>query len=282
MAFQIQQSPGSEEQSQREPGATEAPADGSFRVSTDPVVENGHTEAGAAAGDTAELPASYGSQTLYLMARAPHSLFAYWDIDWSTAFGSAALRERKVHLRVTNAEGGEESALEVEPMAGSCYIDVTAADASYMADIGYYEPAQVWNSVAVSVPVTTPPDSVVENTEADFATVPFHLSFQRIIDVLGLAKHDNESLTDMLGRIREGANSTEEAGTFTAEQQEVVRAIDEALAASPPPARRESRVADAGVQQHLERILGVGNPGATSPAGGFGGSSHRGECDWLK
>jgi hypothetical protein len=205
------------------------------------------------------------------MPRDPHSLFAYWEIDWVTAFGDEPPRDRKVHLRITTAEGAEETSLTVEPMAGSCYVDVAAGGVTYVGEIGYHEPAGEWRSIATSPPVTMPSDSLAADAEVDFATVPFHLSFQRVIDLFGAAKHDSESLTQMLTRVRESVASPEESREFTSAQQEVVRAIDEALATAPVPSPAPAAIVDRHAQQHLASILRVGHPG-TSPARPFGGS----------
>jgi hypothetical protein len=267
MAYKLEPQPGD----RRAGDASAAEAETTFRISTEPVVENGHGEGAATAGaesDNAVLPTSYGTQALYLMARDPHSLFAYWDVDWREAFRDRMPRDRKVHLRVMRSDGAEETSLEVEPMAGSCYIDVSAGDESYTADLGYYEPAGVWNSVAVSMPVATPPDSIEGAEAPDFATVPFHISFQRMIDMFRVSKHENESLTAMLAGLRERAASEETSSTMTEEEREIVRAIDDAVAESgsaPTAAERP----DLWVHQNLERILGFGAR-TTSPEGGFG------------
>jgi hypothetical protein len=245
---------------------------GFFSLSAEPVVANAAGETISPEAAAAGLPSTYGSQALYLMPRDPHSLFAYWDIDWAAAFGDEPPRDRKVHLRVATAGGVEETSLEVEPMAGSCYVDVAAGGVTYVGEIGYHEPAGVWHAVAASLPVTTPPDSVAADAEVDFATVPFHLRFQRVIDLFGVAKHDHESLTQMLNRVRDSVVAPARSSEFTFEQQEVVRALDQALATSPPPSAAPAGINDKHAQQHLESILGMGNPG-TSPARPFGGSS---------
>ena len=278
MPYSLEPQPGdpSAETAPRVPAAADAEPkdDATFRVSANPVVENGNSDAAAhipAAAD-AGLPATYGSHTLYLMARDPHSLFAYWAIDWTEAFRAQKPRDRKVHLRVSRTDGEEETALEVEPMAGSCYVDVTAGDAEYTADIGYYEPAGVWNSVAVSMPVATPPDSIEKAEAPDFATVPFHISFQRMIDLFRVSKHENASLTSMLADLRERASAPPASAAITEEEREIVRAIDDAVASAGLPAQSEqTERPDLWVQQGLERILGFGRSG-TSPQGGFAGS----------
>src|SRR4051812_832925 len=47
-----------------------------------------------------ELPRSYGGSFLFAIARDPHTLFVYWDIDWATVFGENPPPDRKAHLRV--------------------------------------------------------------------------------------------------------------------------------------------------------------------------------------
>ena len=266
MAYKLEPQPGDR-------GSADAPAarDDSFQISAKPIIENGTGAAGGTETEPETLTQSAGSPALYLLARDPHSLFAYWDVDWTDAFREQTPRDRKVHLRVSRSDGAEETSIAVEPLAGSCYIDVTSGDESYTAEIGYYEPAGVWNSVATSVAVATPPDSVEQAQAPDFATVPFHLSFQRMIDLFRISKHENASLTAMLSDLRERAASESGSSAMTEEEREIVRAIDDAAAES-RDARGQTGAPDLWVQQNLERILGFGRSG-TSPHGGFGGGS---------
>jgi hypothetical protein len=237
------------------------PESGTYRVSVRPVISYGRTQQG---GGMLDLPRSYGTQSLTLMARDPHSIFAYWDIDWAAAFHQAEPQDRKVHLRLLNADGSEETTVEVEPMAGSCYITVPDANATYAGEIGYFQPAEVWNSLATSELITTPPDAVTSEGEVDFATVPFHLTFQHMIDLLRISKQENESLTAMLADLRQRAAAPEGNATLSNEERDLARILK---AAESTPRSAQS---NAWSQQRLERILGFGN---SSPAGGFGGSS---------
>ena len=275
MAYKLEPQPGDRRPAGDPADAADVgDAETSFRVSSQPVVENGKAAsddaATAEAGDV--LPSSYGTQTLYLMARDPHSLFAYWDVDWTEAFREQMPRDRKVHLRVSRSDGTEETSLEVEPMAGSCYIDVTDGDESYTADLGYYQPPGTWNSVAISMPVATPPDTTEQAEAPDFATVPFHISFQRMIDMFRVSKHENESLTAMLSDLRARAASDVGSAAMTDEEREIVQAIDDAVAQSSSAATSAGETPDLWVQQNLQRILGFGAR-TTSPEGGFGGGS---------
>lgn len=251
-----------------EPTDDGAPGDGSsYRISSRPLIHNG---AGRGAALAADLPRSYGIQTLCLMARDPHSLFAYWDIDWSAAFHENPPLARKVHLRIRDESGAEQTSVEVEPMAGACYVTVSDSDRVYSGEIGYFNPSNVWNCLATSEVVTTPPDSLVESDEIDFVTVPFHLSFQHMIDALRISKQENESLTAMLRDLRERAAAADTNGTLTAEQRELARVLESAHSAAPKADSRSSDPASVWTQRRLERTPAFG---PSSPEGGFGGSS---------
>ena len=218
--------------------------------------------------EVSHLPRSYGSETLTLLARDPHTVFAFWDIDWSAAFRDLRTKEHKVHLRLSDSKGREQASMEVEPMAGSCYVTVTDADAGYSGEIGDQHPATGWRCLASSGLVTTPPDAYATDEDVDFVTVPFHLSFQRIVDLLEVTQQENATLTAMLANLSERVNAAVEQAELTAEQRELARALE--AARSGAEASAAARRSSPRVQRKLERILGFGG---TSPSSGFGGSS---------
>ena len=209
-----------------------------------------------------ELPRSYGGSFLFAIARDPHTLFVYWDIDWPAVFGDHPPSDRKVHLRVLWHEGIEETTVPVEPLAGSHLISVAHARSSYRIELGYNEPADVWNSVATSDAVITPPEDVGETGPIDVATVPFHLSFQRIVDAFRGSKYDGDAIVEILAEMQEHADKP---GSNLAEaDREILRAID--LSFSEAEALHRSRLRESedafATRQRIESILGFG---ATSP-----------------
>jgi hypothetical protein len=218
-----------------------------------------------------ELPRSYGRPVLFGIARDPHTLFAYWEIDWPEVFGNNPPVDRKVHLLVFSEDGSEETRVIVEPLAGSHCVAVTQARSSYRIELGYHEPAGVWNSVASSDAIQTPPDEVSESVSIDVATVPFHLSFQRMVDSFRASKYDGDALVEIVGRLQERADDPSDA-VLTDTDRELLRAIDWSLSETHAVQRsrlRKSQDAFA-TRQRIESILGFG---ASSPGNGFGGSS---------
>lgn len=244
-----------------------------FRVSSKPVIPDEGQKTAPARAALPELPAFYGTQTLTLMARDPRTLFAYWDVDWQKAFAEEQPRERKVHLRVRRADGAAETTIQIEPMAGGCYVSVGDGDAAYVGEIGYFQPAGVWNLVASSEKITTPVAAAMEE-ESEFVTVPFHLSFQRMLDVFRASKYENESLTEMLQDLRGRATTGPTHENLTRQEAKIARAVDQAIEAQP---KREPFAAkgmpDLWRKQGFLQTPRLGGSSLGAGFGGAGGSS---------
>src|SRR5437870_5978650 len=121
-----------------------------YRISNGPVVRLAKSDSKLPADlpDAIELPRVYGEPLLFAIARDPRTLFVYWNVDWSAIFENSAPVDRQVHVRVHRADGSEESAAAVEPMVGNCYLTVSHPRETYQVEIGYYQPENIWNSVA--------------------------------------------------------------------------------------------------------------------------------------
>jgi hypothetical protein len=242
----------------------EAEGGAEFVLSSQPIVPLERRAPGALNDyeNLGELPRSYGGAFLFAIARDPHTLFVYWDIDWVTTFGETPPVDRKVHLRVLWHEGIEESTAAVEPLAGSHLLAALQARSSYRVEIGYYSPENVWNSVAISAAVITPPDDVAENGPVDVATIPFHLSFQRIVDTFRGSKYDGDALAEILGRLQHHADSSD--ATLPESERELLRALESGLSETSASQRAQLRSAPDlfASRERVESILGFG---ATSP-----------------
>jgi hypothetical protein len=70
---------------------------------------------------------------------------------------------------------------------------------------GYREEKGVWTSSGTAGPTRTPPESIRTNWDTQFATVPFHLSFNFLLDVMASARAEGKNLTETLGRLQEQA-----------------------------------------------------------------------------
>jgi len=206
-----------------------------------------------------ELPRFYGRSFLFGIARDPHMLFAYWEIDWKSAFGDQPPADRKVHLRVLSEDGSEETMVTVEPFAGNHSVAVSQARSTYRIELGYHEPAEVWNSVATSDAIMTPPDDVSESDSIDVATVPFHLSFQRMVDSFRASKYDGDALVEIVGRLQELADNSAEVDLADTDR-ELLRAIDWSASRTDATQRARLRKSESAfaTRQRIESILGFG------------------------
>src|SRR5262249_53422748 len=87
-------------------------------------------------------------------------------------------------------DGFEQKRVTIEPMLGSFYVSVSQPYAMYRIELGYHTPDHGWKSVVISDPVAMPAHAPSQNTQVDLATVPFHISFQTLVDRLGLTNGD--------------------------------------------------------------------------------------------
>lgn len=239
-----------------------------FRLSGGPVAYLSEDQEGESdLAELSQLPRVYGEPILFAIARDPRTLFTYWNVDWPGVFAKTEPVDRQVYLRVKKADGTEESEFLVEPMLGSYYARVTQPRGTYRVEIGYYQPANEWHSITTSDEVIMPPESVSEKVDVDVATVPFHISFQRIVDLF--RSSNDGALTESISELQERAAHKEES--LSAEEREILRAMNLSLA-DLAAARRA--YLDSGnretLRKRLEALLGFGS---SSPSGGFGGSS---------
>lgn len=177
-----------------------------------------------------ELPRSYGGTTLYLIARDPHWLFSYWDIDWS-AFPVSDMKDgqNRIYLKLFSGEGSEEFTTEINPEAKNWYLPVSKASVAYFAELGYYDKSGDWKQIAKSDMATAPSDSLSQEEQATFATVPFHLTFQRLLEMVRTSMHQGETLIQALSRLQhEGRKLAFGPGTvpgWTDEQRQLLAAL---------------------------------------------------------
>jgi hypothetical protein len=168
--------------------------------------------------DLGTLPAGYGD--MFLIARDPHWLFSYWDFDYSS-FPTP----RKLFLEVYR--GDElESTIEINEVARNWYIPVKAAASPYTVAFGYRDANDERTVVGKAGATQTPPESISSNWETQFATVPFHLSFNFLLDVISSAQSAGQRLAETLGLLQQAAiGSTEGVSSWGGEQVKVLETL---------------------------------------------------------
>ncbi len=172
-----------------------------------------------------ELPDSYGTGRLFLIARDPRWLFAYWDLNWQQMAdyrGQASDGRLLLRLFEKNVPAPIQE-LTLDHDARNWYLPVGKAATTYSAELGFWHRDGSFHVIGRSRETTTPPDSVSTDTTARFATIPIDIPFD---DLLGLIRghiHDGERLAEALHRLQRGGFKFPfkvgvELGPWTAEQ----------------------------------------------------------------
>lgn len=215
-----------------------------------------------------ELPRSYGTDTIFLVAQEPHWLFTYWDIDISRHPGG------QTFLRVYEGEEAVETEIEVSFETRNWYIPVKTAGAKYTVEIGYYR-GTTWNAIAHSATIQTPPDHLSESDQFDYATIPLHLSFQKLLENVQTSIRSGETLIQALARLQKDGKLTPfEAGLFpdlAADQRIVLEALLGAeMLEELSSGSFSSEEIEVRIRQYLEEMLSSGSASELLAAGPWG------------
>jgi hypothetical protein len=146
-----------------------------------------------------ELPESYGTNHLFLAARDPRWLLASWDLtSIQQREFNARSRDGHLILRVFANDENAPAAPEqhVHPESRSWFVNVPRAETRYHAELGFYESAGRWISVAISKSTFTPPDQPSTEVAADFTTIPAEVTFQQIVEIVQEFASENEPLME--------------------------------------------------------------------------------------
>jgi Domain of unknown function (DUF4912) len=239
--------------------ATNVSASG-YRISEGPVTSSSLPRPDLS-NELTELPAYYGKPLLVAIARDPQTLFVCWSVDWPAAFAKGLPADRCAHVRIR--QNGNEKTVAVEPMSGSCAVGELEPGQTYSVELGYYAPPETWNCVVIGNEVMMPFASDSTGEMVDVANVPFHLTFQRILEALG--RTSGEDVAGTLAKFQKRASRSE----VSRDESDVLRALN----LSPEDLRKT-----AAASESLAKSESIGERGenlftGSSPAEGFGASS---------
>jgi hypothetical protein len=152
--------------------------------------------------DLGTLPESYGTRKLFLVARDPNIVFVYWDLD-SLQYQEAvrAAHDGKVFLELYVPGEGRVQQIHVWDSHKNWYLQVNRPNTPFVAQLGYYRHDGGFEVLARSAETRTPRDDLSPDTEATFVTIPFHLSFQELYDLVARQVEPGEELADTLARL---------------------------------------------------------------------------------
>lgn len=149
------------------------------------------------------LPESYGTKKLFLVARDPHILFAYWDLSQVQYQEAArAACDGKVFLEVYVPGEGRVQQIHIWDCHKNWYLQVNRPETAFVAQLGYYRGDGSFEALARSAEVRTPRDTLSPHTDARFVTIPFHVSFRELFDMIAAQAQPGEELAETLARLQ--------------------------------------------------------------------------------
>lgn len=157
----------------------------------------------------ADLPESYGTKKLFLTARDPHWLYANWDLthdQQSKLNARAADGHLILRIYANRIEGHPLYEIHVHPESRHWFAHVEKAGSPYTAELGYYSSVGRWMRVAISGATVTPPDSVSDNGNAEFATIPFEFPFSKLLEIIKSAVGEHRPLAQAVEELRRGGH----------------------------------------------------------------------------
>ncbi len=151
-----------------------------------------------------ELTDSYGTGRLFLVARDPNWLYAYWDL---TGQQMADARKRasdgRLVLRLFEKNvAAPLQELTLQHESRNWYISGVRASTTYSAQIGYWRRDGQFHVIGASREATTPSAVVSTDTTAQFATIPVDMPFEELISIIRSYGHDGEQLAEALTRLQ--------------------------------------------------------------------------------
>jgi hypothetical protein len=229
------------------------PAGSSFQLVPEPVVQSREPVA------EEELPATYGVDLLCAIARDPNVLFVYWDVNWPRLFEGAGVSQRPVHLRVYRGDGEVESTFQINPFRGHCYVDIAMTDCTYTCELGCFQKTE-WKGLVRSGETMTPRAALSDDLSTTFATLPLHLSFERLLDIFRERQAGRETLAFSVAELQKSAREMETEPATQASSDAAAL-----IASAPPiPAISPSEEERAKWAEVTRRLLAETNLGGSS------------------
>ena len=155
--------------------------------------------------DSGELPESYGTQRLLLVARDPHWLYAHWDMtSEQLRKHNTASRDGHLVLRVFQNEVSGAPIVEqhVHPESRNWFLHVGRGATKYVAQLGLYSRKGAWTTVATSAATLTPPDVLSDDTSVRFETIPVEVPFKQLLELVKGAVAEHTPLMEVIQQLR--------------------------------------------------------------------------------
>ncbi|NJK91350.1 MAG: DUF4912 domain-containing protein [Blastochloris sp.] len=150
-----------------------------------------------------DLPPSYGTRKLYLTARDPHFLYAYWDLNHDQLVeGERSAHDGKIFLQLYHSNGQRLQQIQISTWSKEWVLHVNQPDTTFFSEIGYYRADGGFEVLSRSGQATTPRDTLSWRTDVEFVTIPFEFSFRELLEIIRNNMFEGEELAAALARLQ--------------------------------------------------------------------------------
>ena len=219
-------------------------------------------------GERMLLPRVYDRPILFAVARDERTIFACWNIDWPSVFRKIMPADRQVYLRVIGGDGSKGKSFAVEPMLAMHYLTISGLPDPYRVEIGYYQPAGTWHSVAISDEVKTTPQGSPGIAQVDVATIPFHLGFEQLVRLFGAT--NDTPLANVISRFQTSVLNSRWPNGLPPAATQILRKLNLSLPAIAVARRDFEKTDSARFPRRRRALLQFAG---TSPSRGFEGNA---------
>ena len=228
------------------------------------------------ADDPPEPEHNYGDARLWLIARDPRCLFAYWEFrpdEHPDAVGTDG--RAQFFLRIFRG-GKAGAAIGIESGAGNLFIPAQPPDSACIAELGFFS-GGIWCFIARSGNTRTPPELSAAPAPVAFAMIPARISLGELRDALASSALPDESLAATAARIQADAR---QHGEWTPEHECLLAEILGENAARAAAASPESPTLTRRIQQKLEAAAKAAAPIEPTPAPHGGDDAYSPGSSW--
>jgi len=213
---------------------------------------------------------NYGEARVWLVARDPRCLFAYWEFRPDEHSDAAGADGRAHFFLRTYRDGNEEATVAIEPGAGNAFIPARSPDSGYTAELGFFS-GEVWCFLARSGQSRTPPEKPAAPAPVVFATIPASVGLEKFRDALEDAALPGESTATAAARIQcDGRRHIE----WTPERENLLAEILGEKAAAAPVSESSITLPQRILKKlRTAAIAAAPYPHIPAPYGGGGASS---------
>jgi hypothetical protein len=166
----------------------------------------GSSEPATLGSEAAELPEAYGTQRLLLVARDPNWLYAHWDLTAEQLRQhNKASKDGHLIVRVFKGQPSGKPVLEqhVHPESRNWFLHVGQGGVKYVAQLGYVDRSNAWQTVATSAATLTPPDVLSDDTSVRFETIPIEVPFKKLLELVKGAVAEHVPLVEVIQQLRD-------------------------------------------------------------------------------